>query len=116
MATGASNSELAVILIDARKGVLVQTRRHAFIASLLDIRHVVLAVNKIDLVGHSRAVFRTSRVTSCVRGAARFCVARADPDVRALRRQRDVRSERTPWYHGPTLLEHLDTVDVETEL
>src|ERR1700742_3505770 len=57
MATGASNSELAVILIDARKGVLVPTRRHAYIASLLGIRHVVLAVNKIDLVGFSQEIF-----------------------------------------------------------
>src|SRR5262252_2211332 len=57
MATGASNSELAVILVDARKGVLVQTRRHAYIASLLGIRHVVLAVNKIDLVDYSQEVF-----------------------------------------------------------
>src|ERR1700720_4041384 len=57
MATGASNAELAVILIDARKGVLVQTRRHAFICSLLGIRHVVLAINKLDLVGYDRAAF-----------------------------------------------------------
>src|SRR6059036_1293313 len=57
MATGASNADLAVILIDARKGVLVQTRRHALICSLLGIRHVVLAVNKIDLVAYSRETF-----------------------------------------------------------
>ena len=57
MATGASNSDLAVILIDARKGVLVQTRRHAYIASLLGIRHIVLAVNKIDLMDYSQSVF-----------------------------------------------------------
>src|SRR6201990_154227 len=57
MATGASNSDLAVILIDARKGVLVQTRRHAYIASLLGIRHIVLAINKIDLVDYSKDVF-----------------------------------------------------------
>src|SRR6201999_1577485 len=57
MATGASNSDLAVILIDARKGVLTQTRRHAYIASLLGIRHIVLAVNKIDLMDYSQAVF-----------------------------------------------------------
>ena len=62
MATGASNSELAVILIDARKGVLTQTRRHAYIASLLGIRHVVLAVNKIDLVGYSA---KRRSTTSC---------------------------------------------------
>src|SRR6202000_112198 len=57
MATGASNSEVAVILIDARKGVLVQTRRHAYICSLLGIRHIVLAVNKIDLMGYSQEIF-----------------------------------------------------------
>ncbi len=61
MATGASNSELAVILIDARKGILTQTRRHAYIASLLGIRHVVLAVNKIDLVDYSQDCFRRHR-------------------------------------------------------
>src|ERR1041384_3500291 len=57
MATGASNSDLAVILVDARKGVLTQTRRHAYIASLLGIRHIVLAVNKIDLVDYSQKIF-----------------------------------------------------------
>src|SRR5689334_23756735 len=59
MATGASNSELAVILVDARKGILTQTRRHAYIVALLGIRRIVLAVNKIDLVDFSEAVFRT---------------------------------------------------------
>ena len=57
MATGASTADLAVILIDARKGVLTQTRRHTYIASLLGIRHIVLAVNKMDLVGYSREIF-----------------------------------------------------------
>jgi len=57
MATGASNSDLAVVLIDARKGVLTQSRRHSYIASLLGIRHIVLAVNKIDLVGYSQEIF-----------------------------------------------------------
>ena len=68
MATGASNSDLAVILIDARKGVLTQTRRHAYIASLLGIRHIVLAVNKIDLVDYSQEVFDEHRV-----GFPRLC-------------------------------------------
>jgi sulfate adenylyltransferase subunit 1 (EFTu-like GTPase family) len=65
MATGASNAQLAVILIDARKGVLTQTRRHSFICSLLGVRHVVIAVNKIDLVNYQHDVFsRTSATTS----------------------------------------------------
>ena len=75
MATGASNAQLAIILIDARKGVLVQTRRHSFICSLLGIRHVVLAVNKIDLVGYSRtssiALLRTMRPSPPVSASPR---------------------------------------------
>ena len=89
MATGASNADLAVILIDARKGVLVQTRRHSLICSLLGIRHVVVAVNKIDLVDYREGDLRPHR-----RGlhdlcrAARFCFHCADPDLRPFRRQR----------------------------
>jgi bifunctional enzyme CysN/CysC len=117
MATGASNSELAVILVDARKGILTQTRRHSYIASLLGIRNVVLAVNKIDLVGFSQTVFEeivgefydfaqnlnfTSLVPIPI--SARF----GDNVI--------VKSANTGWYKGPSLLEHLETVDVETEL
>ena len=90
MATGASNSELAVLLVDARKGVLTQTRRHAYIASLLGIRHVVLAVNKIDLVGYSQEVFdRIVGGVLRIRRASGLSQPRRDPDVGALRRQRD---------------------------
>ena len=89
MATGASNAELAVILIDARKGVLVQTRRHSLICSLLGIRHVVVAVNKIDLVDYRRGDLRAHRRRLCrVRLTTRLCVDRADPDLGPLRRQR----------------------------
>ncbi len=117
MATGASNSELAVILIDARKGVLTQTRRHAYIASLLGIRHVVLAVNKIDLVAFSQTTFEAI-VAEFRDFAARLgfqslvsipISARFGDNVIAL-------SARTPWYRGPALLDHLETVDVETAL
>ena len=88
MATGASTADLAVILIDARKGVLTQTRRHAIIASLLGIRHVVLAVNKIDLVGFDQAVFDAHRRRlSRLRRRARLRLDHADPDVGPLRRQ-----------------------------
>ena len=95
MATGASNADLAILLIDARKGLLTQTRRHAMIVSLLGIRHVVLAVNKIDLVDFSRgAVRRDRRGVRGVRRAARIPHAAGDPDVGAFRRQR-LGAERT---------------------
>jgi bifunctional enzyme CysN/CysC len=117
MATGASNSDLAVILIDARKGVLTQTRRHAYIASLLGIRHIVLAVNKIDLVDYSQAVFdkivsdfhifsvRLNFISQvAVPLSARFGVNVIE------------KSKETPWYSGPALLSHLEVVDVDTAL
>ena len=117
MATGASNSELAVILIDARKGVLVQTRRHAYIASLLGIRHIVLAVNKIDLVDFSKDVFDDivkefaafSEKLGFVTVAAIPLSARFGDNVIS-------KSDKTPWYKGVALLEHLETVDVDTAL
>ncbi len=117
MATGASNSELAVILVDARKGVLTQTRRHAYIVSLLGIRHVVLAVNKIDLVSFSEQRFL--EIAAEFRAFAlklgfEFLVA-----IPVSARFGDNvigKSARTPWYGGPALLEHLEAVDVETEV
>jgi len=117
MATGASNSDLAVILIDARKGVLVQTRRHAYIASLLGLRHVVLAVNKIDLAGYSQEIFDTI-VRDFANFATRLGFASVVPIPISARYGDNViaRSERTPWYEGPSLLTHLETVDVDTDL
>jgi bifunctional enzyme CysN/CysC len=117
MATGASNSDLAVILIDARKGVLTQTRRHAYIASLLGIRHIVLAVNKIDLVDYSQAVF-DSIVADFNSFAARlgFASQAAIPMSARFGVNVMTRSEQTPWYTGPSLLAHLETVDVDTAL
>jgi bifunctional enzyme CysN/CysC len=117
MATGASNSELAVILIDARKGVLTQTRRHATIASLLGIRHIVLAVNKIDLVDYSQTTFDQivadfstfSAKLGFVSQVAIPLSARYGINVMA-------KSPETPWYKGPALLTHLETVDVDTAL
>ena len=117
MATGASNSELAVILIDARKGVLIQTRRHAYIASLLGIRHVVVAVNKIDLVGYSQEIF-TDIVADFTAFAKdlKFATAVAIPMSARFGDNVIGSSPRTPWYKGKPLLDHLDTVDVETAL
>jgi bifunctional enzyme CysN/CysC len=116
MATGASTADLAVLLIDARKGVLTQTRRHAIIASLLGIRHVVLAVNKIDLVDFDEQAFRAivadfaafSEKLGFVSVAAVPVSARFGDNVA-------VRSPAMPWYDGPTLLEHLETVDVSDD-
>ena len=117
MATGASNSELAVILIDARKGVLTQTRRHSYIASLLGIRHVVLAVNKIDLVDFSQDVFDMI-VKEFSSFAEQLGFASLMPIPLSARFGDNVisRSAQTPWYAGPALLSHLETIDVESGL
>ena len=117
MATGASNSELAVILIDARKGVLTQTRRHAYIASLLGIRHVVLAINKIDLVGYYEDVF--DDIVADFKNFATSLHFKTLVPIPISARFGDnviAKSPNTPWYTGPALLEHLETVDVETDL
>ncbi len=117
MATGASNSELAVILIDARKGVLVQTRRHAYIASLLGIRHVVLAVNKIDLVDFSQDRF-DAIVADFTLFAERLGFLSVVPIPISARFGDNVisKSANTAWYDGPALLAHLEAVDVDTAL
>jgi bifunctional enzyme CysN/CysC len=117
MATGASNSELAVILVDARKGVLTQTRRHAYIVSLLGIRNVVLAVNKIDLVDFSQGTF--DRITAEFRDFAARLAFDSVVAIPISARHGDnvtARSDRTPWYEGPALLDHLETVEVESEV
>ncbi len=117
MATGASNSDLAVVLIDARKGVLVQSRRHSFIASLLGIRHVVLAVNKIDLVDYSQEVF-DSIVADYMAFAKDLGFATIVPIPMSARYGDNVilRSDKMPWYKGVLLLDHLNAIDVETTL
>lgn len=117
MATGASNADLAVILIDARKGVLTQTRRHSFIVSLLGIRQVVLAVNKIDLVDYSQDVF--DRIVADYKAfAAELGFERITPIPLSARYGDNVfaRSENLPWFEGPTLIEELETVDVSRDL
>ncbi len=114
MATGASNADLAVVLVDARHGVLSQTRRHSFIAALLGIRHVVLAVNKIDLVDFSEARFAEiradyARAVESLGFSSMVAIplsARFGDNVISA-------SPQTPWYTGPSLLGHLETVDVD---
>ena len=117
MVTGASTSDIAVILVDARKGLVPQTRRHAYICSLLGIRHMVLAVNKMDLVA-----FDERRFTEIATGFSAFAedlgntslqvipvAARLGDNVTEL-------STRLPWYSGPTLLEHLHSVEISRDL
>src|SRR4051812_11425644 len=117
MATGASNSDLAVILIDARKGVLTQTRRHAYIASLLGIRHIVLAVNKIDLVDYSQEVFEQIVADFHAFSARLNFVSQVAIPMSARFGVNIIeKSTETAWYSGPTLLAHLETVDVDTAL
>jgi bifunctional enzyme CysN/CysC len=113
MATGASTADLAVILIDARKGILKQTRRHAFICSLLGIRHLVLAVNKMDLVGFDERVFEEiATAFSAFAAGLGDLVIRAIPIAARFGDNVNERSTRMPWYRGPSLVEHLDTIDI----
>ncbi len=117
MVTGASTADVAVILIDARKGVLTQTRRHSYLVSLLGITDVVLAVNKLDLVDYDQATFE--RIVADYRTFAAEVGIRdvtAIP-MSALRGTNIVESSQdTPWYHGPTLLERLETVTIPDRL
>ena len=116
MATGASTADLAIILIDARKGVLTQTRRHTFIATLLGIRHLVVAVNKMDLMHYDQKVFDAIeadyRTFAKSLGADNItCIP-----MSALVGDNVVeRSAAMPWYHGPTLMAHLETVPVHDD-
>ncbi len=114
MATGASNSDLAVLLVDAQAGILTQTKRHAFIVSLLGIRHVVLAVNKIDLTGFDEARFNEIRdVFAEFAGQFDFESIVTIPLSARYGDNVIEKSAQTPWYAGPTLLGHLETVTVE---
>ena len=116
MVTGASTADLAIILVDARKGLVEQSRRHAFIATLLRVPHLVLAVNKMDLVDYSQNVFE-SISDEFTRFAAKLDV----PDltvipISALNGDNIVtRSAMTPWYEGPSLLHHLEHVHVSSD-
>jgi len=117
MVTGASTADLAVILVDARKGVLVQTRRHSYLVHLIGIPRVVLAVNKMDLVGYSAATFEEI-VAQYREFAGRLGLA----DITAIPLSAVhgdnviTRSSNMPWYAGPTLLGHLETVEVDAAL
>ncbi|QJU58981.1 sulfate adenylyltransferase subunit CysN [Sphingomonas sp. AP4-R1] len=114
MVTGASTADLAVILVDARKGVLTQTRRHSYLAQLIGIRNIVLAVNKMDLVDYDQSVFDRIRLAyrafASEIGITDFTAIPISgfkgDNIASL-------SEKTPWYRGKTLIEHLETVPVD---
>ena len=117
MATGASTADLAVILVDARKGILTQTRRHSHIVKLVGIRHVVLAVNKMDTVGYDRKIFE--RVAEDYRVLAdSISISRVQClPVSALKGENVFAlSSAMPWYDGPSLMQVLEEVDVTTDL
>ncbi len=117
MVTGASTADVAVILVDARKGVLTQTRRHSYLASLLGIRRVVLAVNKLDLAGYSREVFERIRDEYLAFARTLDMSQVTCIPLSALRGDNVVApSPNMPWYHGPTLMGYLETVEVEGDL
>ncbi|MSR14578.1 MAG: sulfate adenylyltransferase subunit CysN [Gammaproteobacteria bacterium] len=114
MVTGASTADLAVILIDARKGVLVQTRRHSYLAHLLGIRNIVLAVNKMDLIAYDRAkydaIVADYRAFATSIGISAFT---AMPISGFIGDNITMKSPHTPWYDGLPLIEHLETVELD---
>jgi len=116
MITGASTADVAVILIDARKGVLVQSRRHSYLVSLIGIRKVVLAVNKMDLMDYSQAVF-----DEIVLGYREFATTIGLEDITAIPLSALAgdniveHGDRMPWYRGPTIMEYLETVALDDE-
>jgi bifunctional enzyme CysN/CysC len=114
MVTGASTADVAIILVDARQGVLTQTRRHAYLVSLMGIHHVVLAINKMDLVGFDAAVFQ--RIQQDFADFAKdlgFEVITGIPLSALLGDNITTRSGNSPWYQGPTLVGYLETVDIQ---
>ncbi|PTQ58966.1 adenylylsulfate kinase /sulfate adenylyltransferase subunit 1 [Sphingomonas aurantiaca] len=114
MITGASTADLAVILVDARKGILTQTKRHSYLAHLIGIRHLVLAVNKMDLIGYDQATY--DRIVADYAAFAESIGIAAFTPMPISGFKGDnitTSSAQTPWYDGPTLIDHLDTVTLD---
>ena len=116
MVTGASTADLAVILVDARKGVLTQTRRHSYLAHLLGVRHLVLAVNKMDLVDYDRATYDAIVADYAAFAAGVGIGAFTSIPISAFAGDNITsRSPQMPWFDGPTLIDHLESVTVEAD-
>ena len=116
MATGASTADLAVILIDARKGILTQTRRHSRIVALMGIRHIVLAINKMDLVDFDEVIF--NQISQAYQAFVEPFGFKSTQMIPVSGLDGDnifVKSGKTPWYQGISLMDYLDTVDISTE-
>lgn len=116
MATGASTADLAILMIDARKGILTQTKRHSYIVSLLGIKNIVLAINKLDLVDYDQEIFdRIDQEYRDFAGDLGFDEIVSIP-MSALAGDNILEnSDNTPWYSSPTLMEHLETVEISSE-
>lgn len=113
MVTGASNSDLAIILVDARNGVVEQTIRHSFLVSLLELKHVVVCINKMDMVAYSEDVFNSIREAYAAIADKLSLKEVTYIPVSALKGDNIVnKSERISWYHGKSLLDHLETIEV----
>ena len=116
MVTGASTCDLAILMVDARAGIKTQTKRHSFLASLLGIKHAIVAINKMDLMDYSQDVFESIKADFL-----RFSAQLNIPDIRfvplsALEGDNVVnKSEHTPWYTGPTLMETLETIEISDQ-
>src|SRR3974390_2287942 len=116
MATGASNADIEVVLVEGRKGCLTQTHRHSIIVSLMGVRHVVLAVNKIDLVGYDEKVFRD--IVIAYRKFAESLGFRSLFAIPISARFGDnvsSKSARMPWYQGGHLLDHLERIEIDED-
>ena len=112
MATGASTAEVAVILVDARKGLLTQTKRHSRIVAMMGIRHIVLAVNKLDLMGYDQTVFdRIVTAYQAFSAPLQFLSVRAIPLSALAGDNISSQSANTPWYSGPSLIDYLNVID-----
>ncbi|NLP64857.1 sulfate adenylyltransferase subunit CysN [Paraburkholderia sacchari] len=117
MVTGASTADVAILMIDARKGVLTQTCRHSYLVSLIGIRQVVLAINKLDMVGYSKEVF--DRIVEEYRAFAKQIGIEQFVAIPMSALKGDnitAPSENTPWYHGPTLMGFLETVEIDNDV
>ncbi len=117
MVTGASTANLSIILLDARNGVMTQSRRHGYIATLLGIPHLVVAINKMDLVDYSQEVFERIRKEYEAFGRSIGAKELVMIPISALKGDNVVeKSQKMPWYQGPTLLEHLESVEIDHDL